>query len=59
MIYNIRLRHIVWTVLIRWFPVLQPRQPTDDDDIEDDDDEDDVVVNGMEEDPAHTDDVKT
>jgi len=39
--YNIRLRHLVSTTLVRWFPVLQPQQPEDDDDMDDDDEEDD------------------
>ena len=32
MIYNIRLRHLVKSTLIRWCPILQPQQPEDDDD---------------------------
>lgn len=44
MIYNIRLRHIVVTVLVRWFPILQPRPPPDDDDLDDDDDDDDNEI---------------
>jgi len=45
MIYNIRLRHMVSATLVRWCPVLKPRQPEDDDD-DIDDDEYDVDDNG-------------
>ena len=34
MIYNVRLRHLVVSTLVRWCPILQPQQPVDDDDVD-------------------------
>jgi len=65
MIYNIRLRHLVKTTLIRWCPILQPRQhdeDEDEDEIDDEDEDEDAAAddgNDIKEDLSRKEDPKT